>query len=127
MQTKDLRKGNLILFDHDVRRNPAKPMLRGVVDKVEGEKILFENGYVTHKDRCDFIKLDDAFMKHYGFIGHDLGDYFQYEKEGFVIIKPKLQVVPGVEMDYMVAMPKQDPPLALKYVHELQNLICSQK
>lgn len=59
-----------------------------------------------------------------GFSVHDLGDFWQCEKEDFVLIQPKFQLAPGREMPFIFGYKSntsEPKTVSFTEVHHLQN------
>lgn len=56
-----------------------------------------------------------------GFTIHDMGDFWQCEKEDFILVQPKLQLG-AIEMPYIFVLKSSiNGSVQFKHVHHLQN------
>jgi hypothetical protein len=67
MITKEsIRPGNLILFDHNEYRKPPKPGLRGIVEEVHEDGVLFKGGFKRRFDQLSGLELTDDLWQKFG-------------------------------------------------------------
>ena len=58
-----------------------------------------------------------------GFAIHDMGDFWQCEKEDFVLIQAKFQLAPNKEMPYTLPLKTTvAKSISFKHIHHLQNV-----
>jgi len=53
------RKGNLILFDHRVHSETPRPFLRGIVDRIEDNKVILESEFIAPLKCCAGIPMTE--------------------------------------------------------------------
>lgn len=66
MEVKELRPGNMILYDNLEKRSPPEPYLREFIEKVEGRMIHFKNGEVRSVEHCAGIPISLEWLPRFG-------------------------------------------------------------
>jgi hypothetical protein len=67
LDIKELREGNKIAYDYDIRRKIPKCFLQGWIKAIKGTFIVFENGSSFDISRCEGIPFTPEILVSYGF------------------------------------------------------------
>lgn len=116
----ELRKGNLILTS---KEEDQQPFLRSVIVEILSDKVVVDGGRsVLFKD-CAPLPLTVALLKGCKFELSDLGDYWECKKGDFILLQPKINIIPNLEMPFVFVIKSSiEGSVTLNETHHLQNL-----
>jgi hypothetical protein len=111
--------------------NMLKP---NIFDLREGNIVQTRRGDIYHvyiSDILDDLAIhnvhavmltNEILNKNLGFEWHDMGDFWQFERNGFVLIKAKMPMAPGVDMPFTFGFKTTiSKTRRFTQVHKLQN------
>lgn len=82
MLTKEsVRPGNIILFDHNERRDPANPLIRGIVVEIHDDGVLFKGGFKRRYDQLAGLELEPEMFEKFGLPALKNWKWFKYVHE----------------------------------------------
>lgn len=99
----------------------------GNIVSIMGEEFpLTENRFLRVLNKqyeVDAVTLTREKLKQFGFEITDLGDFWQCQKEDFILIQLKLSIIPGKELPFTFVLKSSiEEVLNISTVHHLQNL-----
>ena len=116
----ELRIGNLILTSKD---QGQKPYLRSVVKEIRKDRVIVDGDREVMLNDCSPLPITLELLNGCGFEVSDLGDFWQCQKEDFILIHMKLSIMPGHKMPFMFAIKSSlEEAVLLTDIHHLQNL-----
>lgn len=68
------------------------------------------------------IKLTKEWARNLGFTVTDLGDFWEFEKNGFILIQLKIPITGKELPPFYILHSKKSQHIKIHYVHKLQNL-----
>lgn len=109
METKDLRRGNLILTSKD---KGGQPFLRSIVKEIKVNSVIVEGDREVRIEDCAGIPIDEQWLAKFGFLQTTVGWYINSPKINSSLY---LRYESG---NWWIVYFKS----FLQYVHQLQNL-----
>ena len=110
LKPTDIRPGNIILFDHNDRRRPAVPLIRGIVEEVRKDKVVLKGDIMLGYDRIEGLPIDEDLL--FILFGIDTGRFgiWGIKREDYRYVFRVYQKGEGIYLT------------EIKYIHEFQNI-----